>query len=105
MMNNKTNPADTACKMIMVKQITRDNYRLKLPIRTWSIKEPDGSFSAFVHELEILSKGKTADEALYNAFTEMLLLYEIITQVPMSYVFHEEILFYRYFLENHIIKV
>lgn len=103
MMN--TNSADPACKMVVVKQIDRGCYRLRHPIRAWSIEEPDGSFSAVIHELEILSKGVSQDEALYNAFSEMFLLYELITKAPLSSVFNEEILFYRYFLDNHIIKV
>lgn len=99
------NPADPACKMVVVQQIDRGKYRLRHPIRAWSIKEPDGSFSAFIHELEILSKGRNSDEALFNAFSEMFTLYEFITQAPLSFVFNEEILFYRYFLNSHIIKV
>lgn len=102
---NMMNPLDASCKMIVVRQIDRGNYRLKHPIRAWSIAEADGSFSAFIHELEILSKGSDPDEALYNAFTEMFILYELITKAPLSYVFHEEVLFYRYFLDNHIIEV
>jgi hypothetical protein len=100
-----TNSADPACKMVVVKQIDRGRYKLSHPIRAWSIEEPDGSFSAFIHELEILSRGVSADEALFNAFSEMLLLYELITQAPLSSVFNEEVLFYRYFLNSHIIKV
>jgi len=104
MMNN-TNSADLACKMVVVKQVDRGCYRLKHPICAWSIEEPDGSYSAVIHELEILSRGESLDEALFNAFSEMFFLYELITRAPLSSVFHEEILFYRYFLDNHIIKV
>jgi hypothetical protein len=97
--------ADSLCKVILVQQIDRGAYRLRHPIKAWSIKESDGTYSAIIHELEILSKGGSPDEALYNAFSELFILYEFITKVPLSSVFHEEILFYRYFLNDHIIKV
>jgi len=92
-------------QMILVKQIDRGKYRLKHPIRALSIKELDGSYSAVIHELEIFSNGADLDEALFNAFSEMFYLYELIINAPLSYLFNEEILFYRYFLDSHIIKV
>jgi hypothetical protein len=96
---------DPICRGVIVKQIDRGHYRLKHPIRAWFTHESDGSYSAFIHELEILSKGVSPDDALFNAFSEMFILYEFITKAPLSSVFHEEILFYRYFLDDHIIEV
>jgi len=93
------------CRVVLVHQIDRGRYKLKHPIKVWYVKEADGSYSGIIHELEILCKGRDSDEALYNAFSEMLTLYEFITRVPLSYVFNDEILFYRYFLNSHIIKI
>lgn len=90
------------CKSIIIDGIESDYYTIKQPIRVMSIELPDGTCKASIHELEIFVSGSSLKDAIDSAFRELFLLYDIIVGAPLTYVMHQEIFFFRHYLDSHI---